>query len=101
MKVSREEGTIGFTVAAAYFADGVDMTEPHNVAQVAAPLGADVAALVEGITSQAMKDRVKAVSAEAVDRGIFGSPFFLVDGEPFWGWDRMPMLEDWLARGGW
>jgi hypothetical protein len=25
----------------------------------------------------------------------------LVDGEPFWGWDRLPMVDRGLARGGW
>jgi 2-hydroxychromene-2-carboxylate isomerase len=34
--------------------------------------------------------------ADAVDRGIFGSPFIVVDGEPFWGADRLPMVERWL-----
>ena len=37
-------------------------------------------------------------TSEALDKGVFGSPFFLVDGEPFWGWDRLPMLESWLAH---
>ena len=37
----------------------------------------------------------------ALARGVFGSPFFIVDGEPFWGVDRMPMIEDWIRTGGW
>jgi 2-hydroxychromene-2-carboxylate isomerase len=48
-----------------------------------------------------MKQRVKDASQEALDKGVFGSPFFLVDAEPFWGWDRLAMLEDWLSSGGW
>ncbi len=28
-----------------------------------------------------------------MSRGVFGSPYFIVDGEPFWGCDRIPMLE--------
>ena len=85
----------------AYFADGVDMTLPANVAALAGPLGVPVADLEAGLASPPIKDRVKAVSAEAIEKGVFGSPFFLVDGEPFWGWDRMPMLEQWLSSGGW
>lgn len=85
----------------AYFAEGVDMTSPANVAAVAAPLGVDPVELEDGLQSQPMKDRVKAVSTEAIERGVFGSPFFVVDGEPFWGWDRIPMLERWLTSGGW
>jgi 2-hydroxychromene-2-carboxylate isomerase len=37
----------------------------------------------------------------AMKAGVFGSPHFLVDGEPFWGVDRIPMLEEWLRSGGW
>ncbi len=48
-----------------------------------------------------MKERVKVMSAEALAKGVFGSPFFIADGEPFWGWDRLPMLEEWLEKSGW
>ena len=30
-------------------------------------------------------------------KGVFGVPFVLADGEPFWGYDRFPQLERWLA----
>src|SRR5882762_4487282 len=33
---------------------------------------------------------------QAVARGVFGSPWIFVDGEPFWGSDRLPMVERWL-----
>lgn len=32
---------------------------------------------------------------------VFGSPFFVGGGEPFWGRDRMQMMEAWIERGGW
>ena len=38
--------------------------------------------------------------AAAMARGVFGSPFVIVDGEPFWGIDRFDQLERWLATGG-
>ncbi len=37
----------------------------------------------------------------SLEQGVFGSPFFIVDGEPFFGLEKMPVLEDWLATGGW
>jgi 2-hydroxychromene-2-carboxylate isomerase len=39
--------------------------------------------------------------AASLDQGVFGSPFFIVDGEPFFGLEKMPDLEDWLRTGGW
>lgn len=85
----------------AYFVGGLDMTLAENVARVAEPLGISAGALCDGMASPEMKERVKAMSAEALEKGVFGSPFFRVDGEPFWGFDRMEMLERWLSEGGW
>ena len=36
----------------------------------------------------------------AIARGVFGSPFFLVDGEPFFGVDKIELMEKWLSGGG-
>jgi 2-hydroxychromene-2-carboxylate isomerase len=85
----------------AYFAEGRDMTDPPIVAEVAASLGLDPSAVERGIADPAIKDKVRAATDEALERGVFGSPFFIVEGEPFWGHDRLPMLEAWLACGGW
>lgn len=40
-------------------------------------------------------------SEEAIERSVCGSPFFFVDGEPFWGADRLEMIDQWLSTGGW
>ena len=85
----------------AYFAEGRDISDPAVVMEAAAASGADVPALTEGLAGDAIKERLKAEVENALKAGIFGSPWFVVDGEPFWGVDRMPMLEEWLSRGGW
>jgi len=85
----------------AYFGEARDMTSPASVAAVGATLGLPAAELEAGIQSVGMKQRVKDVTQEAMEKGVFGSPYFLVDDEPFWGWDRMPMLESWLESGAW
>ena len=47
----------------------------------------------------ATKARLKAEIDLAEARGVFGSPFFIVEGEGFWGNDRLPQLDRWLANG--
>jgi len=84
-----------------YYSTGLDTTRPDAVAALAAPLGLDPVEIAAGCAEAAIKDLARAASEEAVARGIFGSPWFFADGEPFWGHDRLPMLEDWLQRGGW
>ncbi|MGE0748031.1 MAG: 2-hydroxychromene-2-carboxylate isomerase [Rhodospirillales bacterium] len=85
----------------AYFGNGVDIATADGVAAVAAQCRLDPAAVLAGAAEPAVKDRLRAVTDQAIARGIFGAPFVLVDGEPFWGHDRLPMVDDWLARGGW
>ena len=85
----------------AYFVDGRNISEPDVVADVAADSGADRDLLLAGIQEPAIKDRLKEVTNDAVERGIFGSPFFMVGDEPFWGHDRMDEVDRWLETGGW
>ena len=85
----------------AYFVDGRNISEPDVVADVAADSGTGRDALLAGIQEPAIKERLKEVTNDAVERGIFGSPFFMVDGEPFWGHDRMDEVDRWLETGGW
>ena len=40
-------------------------------------------------------------TGKAIDAGVFGSPFYIIDGEPFWGADRLWMIRRWLKSGGW
>jgi len=77
------------------------MSLPSNVAAVGEELGILSAELEEKLSSAPMKERVKMVTEEALGKGVFGSPFFIADGEPFWGWDRIPMLSQWLGTGSW
>jgi 2-hydroxychromene-2-carboxylate isomerase len=42
---------------------------------------------------------LKAANDAAIALGVFGAPFFVIDGEPFWGNDRRPQIERWLEKG--
>ncbi|MFV3129378.1 2-hydroxychromene-2-carboxylate isomerase [Niveispirillum sp. KHB5.9] len=85
----------------AHWVEGRDMALPENVLDVAASLGLERDAVEAGIAEPGVKDRLRAETDEAITRGVFGAPFFFVDGEPFWGADRMEQMGDWLRRGGW
>jgi 2-hydroxychromene-2-carboxylate isomerase len=85
----------------AYFRDGIDIGPAPRVIEIAKDCGIDAAALAAGLEDPALKDRVKAEVDAAIAANVFGSPFFIVDGEPFWGVDRMPMIEEWIRSGGW
>ena len=84
----------------AYYVEGQNIGEVDVVRSVAQAQGLDADAIVEGMADPAVKDQLKHEVGAAEARGVFGSPFVIVDGEPFWGFGRSDMLEDWLTRGG-
>ncbi|MGA0611181.1 2-hydroxychromene-2-carboxylate isomerase [Caldimonas sp. KR1-144] len=55
------------------------------------------AALLEDAHSQAVHERYELDSQQAVDAGVFGAPSYVLDGEIFWGQDRLDFLERALA----
>jgi 2-hydroxychromene-2-carboxylate isomerase len=85
----------------AHWGEGRDISAPEQVAEIAMPLGIERSALLAAVADPSIKERLKQKTAAAIARGVFGSPFMLVDGEPFWGADRLAQLDLWLARGGW
>jgi 2-hydroxychromene-2-carboxylate isomerase len=85
----------------AYFAEDRDISNPEVTANVAAKLGIDRDQLLQALNDPAVKERLKTEVDAAIERGVFGSPFIVVDKEPFWGSDRLDQVEKWLATGGW
>ena len=84
----------------AYFVDDVDISDPETAVAVAAREGVDADEIRAAIGDPAVKDQLKREVEQAVARGVFGSPYIIVDGEPFWGIDRFDQVERWLATGG-
>ncbi len=85
----------------AHWGEGRDISASEHVAEIAAPLGVQAAALLDAVADPRIKELLKERTQAAIERGVFGSPFIFVDDEPFWGADRLAQVEAWLARGGW
>lgn len=84
----------------AYFAEDIDISAPDNAVAVAATEGVAPDQARAAIDDPANKDALKREVESAIARGVFGSPFVFVDGEPFWGLDRFDQVDRWLATGG-
>jgi 2-hydroxychromene-2-carboxylate isomerase len=84
----------------AYFVADRDISDPDVAADVAAQAGADRAQARAALDDAAIKDAFRSDVEAAVSRGVFGSPYVVVDGEPFWGFDRFEQIDRWLATGG-
>jgi 2-hydroxychromene-2-carboxylate isomerase len=62
--------------------------------------GANGVAAAAACNDPAIKDALKQQCDTALAKGIFGGPWMIVKGEAFWGNDRLPQLDAWLAKGG-
>ncbi len=84
----------------AYFVDDRDISAPETVLEIAAGLGVDRDGLEGALQSPEIKARLRNECDEALAVGVFGSPHVIVDGEPFFGADRLPQIAEWLGTGG-
>jgi 2-hydroxychromene-2-carboxylate isomerase len=84
-----------------YWREGHDLGAPAQVAALAPAIGLEPAAMLEGIEGEQARSDLRDAVAASLARGVFGSPFFFVDDEPFWGSDRLEQIDDWLSAGGW
>ena len=93
--------TFAKAVYARIFGEGGDISKPKPIIAIAEACGADGGELAAALGDPAIKARLKTETQAAIDRGVFGSPFVIVDGEPFWGADRLDQVDQWLDTGGW
>lgn len=84
----------------ALFVDDCDISAPEAVVEIAADLGVDRSSLQTALQSQEIKERLKNEVDNALQLGVFGSPHVVIDGEAFFGADRLPQIEKWLETGG-
>lgn len=84
-----------------YFVGCLDIAEDRVLRSCVTQAGlswkAFEAARAEGTPAALLRRNVDC----SIQRGVFGSPFFIVDGEPFFGLEKLPVVEEWLSAGGW
>ena len=85
------EKASGFAKAAyrKYWLEGSSTADVDVAVGVAATLGFDRARVAAGMQDPAIKLKLARENEQAIANGVFGSPFIIVDGEPFWGGDRL------------
>jgi 2-hydroxychromene-2-carboxylate isomerase len=83
----------GRAVFSAFFAEGVDISREDELVRVAAGLGVAANLALGAMNADVGRSRLAAAIDAAVADKVTGSPFFIVDGEPFFGVDRLPQIE--------
>ena len=72
-----------------YWLEGLSTADHGAAVEAAVALGFDRKQVDEGLQESRVKLRLAAENEQAIANGVFGSPFITIDGEPFWGSDRL------------
>lgn len=76
-----------------------DISDAHVVEGLLADDGQDVRYVMERAASDEVAEAYEQYSREAISRDVFGSPTYILNGEPFWGQDRLDLLAAALKSG--
>ena len=77
----------------AIWVDAKNMNDPATVGGVLHAAGFAPEQLLALAGETGVKEKLKAVTQAAVERGVFGAPTFFVDGQMYWGQDRLDFVE--------
>lgn len=82
----------------AHWRDDADLSNPATLATLAASLGHQAERLLAQAASDEVQLKLQENTARAHDMAVFGSPTYIVDGDPFYGQDRLELVERALDR---
>lgn len=75
-----------------YWAESADIADAAVLRDRLDRLGLDGEAILQRANEPAIKDELRQRTETAIALGVFGAPTFVVDGQLFWGQDRIPMV---------
>lgn len=76
-----------------FWTRAIDIEDPHAVASLLKEVGADVKGFLAYLDGEG-KAKLAAIQQQADADEVFGVPLFIVEGEVFWGHDRVPLLRE-------
>ena len=78
----------------AYWTDNVDLSIQENFINILNTLEIDKASFLDGISNEKIKEKLKELTSEALNKEIFGAPTFICNNKTFWGQDRLEYAID-------
>lgn len=86
------------TIFEALWVQQKNLGKPEVVAEVLSAAGFDPADFERLVSDEAVKERLKNTTEEAVKRGVFGAPTFFIGSEMHFGQDRLDFVAEALQR---
>jgi 2-hydroxychromene-2-carboxylate isomerase len=94
------DAALGVTgrVMRAVWAEERNIADEETLAVIASEAGHDGAALMKSSQTASVQAEYDRYTEVAIAANVFGAPWFIVDGEGYWGQDRLDFVERALAR---
>ena len=84
---------LSFAILQAHWRDDADHADPATLAALATGLGLDAPSLLARAMSATVQGRQAENTKQAIEMGLFGSPTYVVNGDPFYGQDRLEFVD--------
>lgn len=84
---------LAHAILEAHWRDDADHADPDTLKNIASGAGYEADMLIEAAQQPAIREIFKANTDEAIARSVFGSPTYFVDGDMFYGQDRLELIE--------
>ena len=88
---------LAHAVLAALWAEEKNTGDPATLRAIIAGCGLDAIAVIKASEAPAIAEKRDTYTKQAIERGVFGAPSFVIDGEIFWGQDRLDFVDRKLA----
>lgn len=82
----------------AHWRDDADLDDRDSLARIGKAAGVDPAPLLDAAMSDAVQTVYRQNTEEAIERSVFGSPTYFVDGDMFYGQDNLELVERALVK---
>lgn len=92
-------GTFAHLGLKAVWADELNVEDEATLVALADRSGFDGRTLLAAASDRVFSEKADALTQEAIGRNLFGAPFYFHQGEPFWGQDRLDLLEAAITSG--
>jgi len=88
-----ETNKMAHALLRAHWLNDIDLSDEKSLRHVAQELGHDATELLKAAASEPIQNQLQENSAWAKEQHVFGSPTYIVDGDPFYGQDHLELVE--------
>ncbi|MBN8186024.1 MAG: DsbA family protein [Salipiger thiooxidans] len=97
-RLGLDQDSIAMACLRGTWAEGRNIADPGDLGEALRQIDMPCMDLLHTAETEELRDEADAVTQAAIDAGVFGSPTYVIDGERFWGQDRLDFMREALRK---